>query len=528
MNSKTKILLLSAAAVSGIALAGIWGYDAWKERSYLGKYFCADMGNEATYDKYNIEHYRMLIPGRGDRIFRTENDFRTDWHVEDRTIKYLQRLQAALKTHNADLVLAFAPSRGMTDYNHIKSSYRRKLSLNDNNASWKSYQDMLDTFNKNGLTAVGVRQEEAGEDFFYSTDHHWTAVGAKAMAKNIANSVQSIPSYQSAPAVEYITEQGEDIYFNGSLAKGFEKICETDLPAEKAYNYVTRPAKAVSNAASLFSEQSEPQIILLGTSNSVGETSHANFEGFLKEYLKRDVANYAFVGAGIDTSLIAYMETPHYQSSQPKLIVWEIPGYYDLNIMDDKLFNQAIPAAFGECNSNSLLTKTVEIKPSESSTLFAAVAPVEPAAGAADNAVTVDELTLPGTVSESGRSGFDGLSGSLNNKYLHLEFSEPIADKFNVLFRMSDGGTKKQQFDRSERATGDGSFYTLFPREKEGRAITEISLEIPDSFPPSVTAAASICALKKTSLAGGESPGVPQKTSQVVPPMPDSESRATE
>jgi len=502
MNVQVKTLLMGAVVVGGVALAG-WSYYATHAiHNDLQASFCREMSDEKAYDKYKIAHYKMLIPGKGDWVFRSENDFRTDWHLEDRTVKYLQRLQDALKTHNADLVLVFTPARGMVHHDRIPASYKKKFGLKDNGAAWEGYETMLETLNKNGIPAVGARKAEVNERFFYSHDHHWTAEGAQMVAQNVAAVARKLPTYKAIPSVKFTTEQGPDESFKSSYAKGFEKICDSDIPDQVAQTYNTRPVEAASSENSLFETQNLPQVILLGTSNSVPETSHANFEGFLKEYLERDIYNNAFIGAGIDTSLMSYLNSPQYNDKRPKIIIWEIPGYYDLNVMDDKVFNQAIPAAYGSCDTDSLVDKTVEnLRPGAKNELFQIETPTT------NTTATESETTIADSEQEEGSAGmqdflpeensahFSSLTGSFRNKYLSLKFTNPDIEKFNVLFFMDDGGTKKQQFQRSERSTDDGGFFTLFPQGKESGEIVGVALQTPDDFPSGVSVKAGICGL---------------------------------
>ena len=89
---------------------------------------------------------------------------------------------------------------------------------------------------------------------------------------------------------------------------------------------------ALSNAAAddLFADLPEPQIVLVGTSNSKGRLKF-NFDGFLAHYVGAAVNNKAKSGGGFGGALKDYLSSEDFKQSPPKVLVWEIPGYYSLN-----------------------------------------------------------------------------------------------------------------------------------------------------------------------------------------------------
>ncbi|NBV29476.1 hypothetical protein EBS02_10795, partial [bacterium] len=81
----------------------------------------------------------------------------------------------------------------------------------------------------------------------------------------------------------------------------------------------------------LFQSDKAPEIVLIGTSNSVNSSSYSNFDGFLKEALGTDVLNLSKTGGGFSDSMAEYLNSDQFKKSPPKIIIWEIPSYYDLN-----------------------------------------------------------------------------------------------------------------------------------------------------------------------------------------------------
>lgn len=444
---KKKILALSV--LIGLLAAGgaaAYHYEIW-EKNELKDSFCSKMSNKKLYNELKVENYATLIPGKEGWIFRTGNDFRTEWALNDTTIGYMTELRDALKEKNVDIVFVMPPIRGLVHADEMYRRYKGKYGMNNPNLSWSNYEAMLDNLRKNGFYVAGVSRDKAPEDFFYRRDHHWTASGARATAESVAEVVKQIPAYSQIPKQEYQSVEQEPVEYDSSFGKAFRKMCDTSLPTEVIKPFETTPKDSGSDQASLFGDGgSNPQVILLGTSNSVQETSQANFEGFLKEKLSADVLNLSYVGAGIDTSIMQFVNSPQMQDMQPKIALWEIPGYYDLNVMDDKLFNQIIPAVYGSCGTDSIFSTRVKLKGGYNQ-LMKTAKPLNPTPA-----------------------------------YVHLSFDEPVTGKFSMSFQFGASGSKKQQFDRFDGYQADGEFYTLFPADVEPSQWRAISLQVPQSL----------------------------------------------
>lgn len=422
------ILAVSVALTTLLAAGGVtaYHYEIWDKNELKGS-FCSRMNNEKLYSELKVENYATLIPGKDGWIFRTGNDFRTDWALKPQTIAYLTELRDALKQKNVDIVYVMPPIRGMVHSDELFRRYKSKYEP-DPDQAWSNYEAMLADLRKKGLYVAGVRPDQATDNFFYKRDHHWTSEGARITAENVAAVTKTLPTYSQIPKMEFETVEKEPIEYDSSFGKAFRKMCDTGLPTEVIKPYETIPKGGTADQASLFDESgNDPRVILLGTSNSVQETSQANFEGFLKQNLSADVLNMSFVGAGIDTSIMSFVNSDRMKDGQPKIVLWEIPGYYDLNVMDDKLFNQLIPAAHGSCASNSLYSSHIALK--EGSNQIANMRKV---------------------------------TGGIPS-YVHLSFSQPVTNRFSLNFQFSASGAKKQQFDRFDGYKADGEFYTLFP-----------------------------------------------------------------
>ena len=133
----------------------------------VSKAFCPAIYDKASYAKGDLDHYAMLIPGQNGWIFRTENDFRSDWTNNEEAISQLQIVQAAFKKNNADLVIVMPPVRGLVDADRLSPESNKKYNLSGTDALWTSYEASINELAGRGLHVVGVNKTDDTPDFFY-------------------------------------------------------------------------------------------------------------------------------------------------------------------------------------------------------------------------------------------------------------------------------------------------------------------------------------------------------------------------
>src|SRR6185436_13043941 len=114
-----------ALITSAVALAAVHYHTP--EKSDFEQAFCPAIYNEQSYQRGDLDHYAMLIPGKDGWIFRTENDFRSNWRNNNQTMNYLRGLQEAFKRNNADLVIVMPPVRGLVHADMLLSEYKKKF-----------------------------------------------------------------------------------------------------------------------------------------------------------------------------------------------------------------------------------------------------------------------------------------------------------------------------------------------------------------------------------------------------------------
>jgi alginate biosynthesis protein AlgX len=314
------------------------------EKEALDKAYCPALALESSYAKW-LDSYKVLFRGKDDWIFRTLVTDKIDFSVKPETLVVIKSLQDKLKEKGTDLVILLPPTLGGSiNGEYLTPEAIAQYKLNPV-AAKKSYAEMLAALKVDGINAVGVTDYPEGKEFFYRRDHHWNPDGAKASALKVADFIKALPSYAALQKTIFVTTpEGEDDY-KGSYIKAFVTICKTRPPVQMVMKYKTVAAGvSPTSEDDLFGKKAALPVVLVGTSNSAAEKNVANFEGFLKEATSLDLENLAIAGAGVGTSLISYLHSSEFKDAPAKILVWEIPGYYDLNQVIAPIVRQAITA----------------------------------------------------------------------------------------------------------------------------------------------------------------------------------------
>ncbi|NCC20848.1 MAG: hypothetical protein EOM26_00125 [Alphaproteobacteria bacterium] len=482
---KVRSVLVSVVIVG--ALTGV-GYIVKPKASEIDEAFCSKLEIDENYEKYGLEHYQNLIKGKDGWIFRTENDFRSDFTINEETTRYLLAAQEAFRQQGTELVMLYPPVRGLIHATHVKDEDLEKYGMTDVDAVWSNYEQTIQNLRSAGVNIVGLSRDDAGDNYFYKRNHHWTADGAKRTAEKIAQTVRQLPVYEQLQREKFRTVGKGADEIESTFEKAFRKMCDTTLPKEEARIFTTIRQYDAVGEEELLGDSTRPEVVLLGTSNSVNETAKANFDGFLKDELKTDLLNLAVVGAGIDTSIMSFINSDEFRNGNVKLAIWEIPGYYDLNVMDDRLFRQIIPAAYGACPENALAKKKFDLEKGRM-TLFDFPSGDEIAQKS-------EQDEKQGAKTEPASFEPASLEGGL--PYMHFTFTEPVKKPFRLRFHFTDDDVKLQRFDRDERYPDDRDFYALFPVGKDLSQLSEIAAEFPEK-PKAGSMDVEICALPDSS-----------------------------
>lgn len=308
---------------------------------------CKEIYDEAAYGEKRAPML-FLVEGADGYLFISKKDMIEDYTLEPDTLVYAKRLQKILRNRGMNMVMVVQPTRGLVHQNKISAADKAHYQF-DATKAHGSFATMIKTLQDQGLL-VATLPNLNFPNYAYMRDHHWTALGAKQVALDVARVVKAQDFYKSLPKQTFVTDKVTPSKgFRGSLANTYEEVCHQKLPLEKLTEYKTivAPLAGKDQSSALFGEEQSPPVVLMGTSFSSNEAAHANFDGWLKEALSLDVLNYSVRGGGLNSSLLLYFVSKEYREKKQSLMVWEMPSY--LRFGGSSLWREIVPAAVGDC-----------------------------------------------------------------------------------------------------------------------------------------------------------------------------------
>lgn len=429
---------------------------------------CPEARDPKNYEDSFLSKFKILLEGKNNWLFRSENDFLEQFGPTEAGYAELKRLNEALKAKGVTLVLVYTPTRGLlhsdllteaqTQHFHIEKAKKNfRLTLNKMRAQGIVVPDLTELFSTNHPASTDH------PDFFFKRDHHWTTYGAEITAQIVSAEIKKLAVYQTIPKVSYSTRQEGLITKSGTLQAAYKKICGYDTSDQYIKAFVTESSGASSGESSDLFGDSFPEITLVGTSNSKGALSY-NFDGFLKQHLSADLNNVA-LPAGFDGALLQYLPSDDFQKSPPKIMIWEVPSYYDLE--NDMFYRQAIPLINNGCKGKkTLLEKTTLITSDIQEVLFNGGGKV---------------LPIKGT-----------------KHVIDLTFSDPNIKQLDANVWMMNGRKDRIKAKFSERVNNSGRFVFEIKRDGEWAEMNFLSLDITrlESYGKSVQVKTSLCEME--------------------------------
>lgn len=410
---------------------------------------CKALKDETSY-KAPYEKFKYLVEGQGGWIFRSKQDFRMKFAVDDDTWSLLTEVKNAFKKRNIDLVIAIPPTRGMAAASMVPTGQNGF----DGVKATYLYKQFLEQAHKRKINIVGTPDIKTGLGYFYKGDHHWTSNGAREMALEVASTIKTLPVYKTLKKDAFKTVAVGHRNIKPSFNAPVQSICGEPLEDLSDTAYITTLKNTGTSEEAFFGDAPSPQIALIGTSNSKRETLDMNFEGFLKENLSVDIYNAALAGAGIEDPFFAYLDSQHYRSGNVRIIVWEIPGYYNLSSDRSKaLLRQILAVLQGNCKN--------------------------PVAQSHDNPVRAENTS------------FLHEKINLKDSYFVFEFNKPVNIAGFLTLQIGDHQYETYKFKRSKKYPAN-KLYFYKPAYIGSDLLENATLKFPSSD-PDLTFTAKLC-----------------------------------
>lgn len=292
---------------------------------------CDAADRPESYHSKFLKNFKTLQKGQGGWLYRNM-DFKRTYGPRQPGYKNLQQLQQALQARGTTLVMVPIPGRPL-----IHPEYLGEINYDVPRAR-RSYSNYLQKLRDSMIVVPNIESlfaQTQTKPLFFARDHHWNHHGARTIARLTAHSIKADRVYSGIEKQKFESYGVGKDHNHGSLQRAALELCQQSYPKEpfKLYQTVLR------DSDDLFADLTEPQIVLVGTSNSQGSLS-LNFAGFLAHYVGAGVNNKARSGGGFGGALKDYLSSEAFQRSPPRVLVWEFPGYYSLN--DQVFFDEIL------------------------------------------------------------------------------------------------------------------------------------------------------------------------------------------
>lgn len=224
----------------------------------------------------------------------------------------------ALNQQGVKMVVVLVPDKARVHANKLASGRYPEYNR-------PRYQEALTALQVRNVTVVdllkpltlGVTQGAV----YYRTDTHWNQAGAQVAAQALGQAVRMLginlekTTFSTTSSSEQIERPGDLLRLMGldSAPAPLRPRADMEAPATTHQSSVDSPTK-------LFGDAGVP-VALTGTSYSL----RGNFHGFLQQTLSAKILNTAKDGGGFLTAATAYLLDDAFQSSKPKVLVWEVP-----------------------------------------------------------------------------------------------------------------------------------------------------------------------------------------------------------
>lgn len=408
---------------------------------------CPELMDPDQYAKGSMKLMRQIAPGKNRWLFRSEVDFSHDFGLPAAVQPEFARLMSTFKEQGTQIVFVVQPTRGLMHHDKIYSDYAYGFDYMKARSNLRSFLDQLRAGGAAVPDMMRLVDNPPDQEYFYRRDHHWTPAGAKVTAKMVSEEIRHLPIYKTLSKRKYKTEPGPMAPRGGSINMALDYICGNAYGMQYVRGDQTVPAD--SDAAILFDDLPEPEVVLVGTSNSAARdelTKYLNFDGYLKEYLETDILNYALPGAGYDGAIIEYLHSPDYHAqTPPKIIIWEIPANYRLE--DPLSYRQMIPAIKGGCIGSPLLKNTIKLP----------------------------RLQVGQRIELLSNSGEKRLDLTNADGFLSMHISDRNVKHFYLIVYYDNGSRDKVQYRRGDIITG-GQYYLELNRAPEFRNANILSV----------------------------------------------------
>jgi alginate biosynthesis protein AlgX len=405
---------------------------------------CNDILEQSNYDTEFLSKHWRILPGEDNWLANTSLDFPTYSNLASpAAMLELKRLERVLAGYGTKLMLVYIPARGLV--------YPEKLNADatsfDVASERQHFTNAMQTVRAQNVIVPDLTplfKDDNTPSLFYEKDIHWSIEGAKMTASLVARSLDKLGLSDTSSPEKYETTYNGVSRDVANVEQAIAEICNFSFAPTYSPTYVTTEVLTPTKDSSmgLFDEVTD-DIVMLGTSFSA--LSKFNFVGFVQQFSNAPVANYALSGGGLIGAWTNYLKSDDFHLQPPKLIVWEVPGWREL---EPRYFHAFTPLFFDECEKADAIIIAENVR------------------------ATVD--------SKISNVLFKPNSADIPAKNLMVDitFDSPHVESVKVRVWFANGGSRTYNMRHTYRTPNDGRFLTTLGNNHNYPDIKVVGMDI--------------------------------------------------
>lgn len=246
------------------------------------------------------------------------------------SVELIKKANQILKKANVRLVVIMIPFKMVLYPEYLPDGLELSRYMKD-------FNDVtLSRLSEGGVAVIDLKkafhqavQNDPQTLLYYKLDTHWTHSGTIVAAKTLQQGLSSDPNlkriYDAMPAVPFILNWDKKV-FTQSKIRDLVKALPSNIsayPPERTKSFTVIKSSETASG-SLAGEPQGGELVLAGSSSS-GDWLH--FPDALRYSLQRNIFNFSInADAGNWAVLRGYLQSDHFQTKKPSLLIWEIPG----------------------------------------------------------------------------------------------------------------------------------------------------------------------------------------------------------
>lgn len=261
-----------------------------------------------------------LVVGRDGWLFTAE-DFQNDADFEPRfnaAIDQVAHVNAVLAAQGIKLLIVALPDKA--EVYHDKLGFARSERV-----AMRHRHFVRDVQSTGAAIVDGFAALQAGraqQETFQRDDTHWSSFGAKMVAAQIADRIQTYDLDLSHAEVTTT--------YTGSQPHDGDLLQFTDTGMWRAFvgpdqSTIAQYETTVVSSGGLFGDAAV-EVALVGTSYSARTEWH--FVDHLQTALQSEVVSFATAGEGPFAPMSEMLNADEFKENPPKIVIWEIPTRY--------------------------------------------------------------------------------------------------------------------------------------------------------------------------------------------------------